>query len=722
MQPFDWHQIVDEQASEPVVVTRDRLGWTLGLFALAMGVVFARAVQLEISDGENFRRLAARPIEREVTLAPRRGRILARDGSLLAADRTGAALAVHFRYLQNPPDPAWLRRRARARLTAAGRRDAQQVAATEARIRDELANVHARLASLCDVPQQQWRARTQQIDRRVSQLANRVNQRRIQRYRERAAVQTPAQDGDGLASVLSGLFAPPEALDPPPVIVVEQTAYHRIVNDVPAGVVAEIQNYPHRYPGVRIVEHTRRDYPSAALAAHVVGHVGRTSGADSQVALTASGEDVEPMVGLMGIERAFDARLAGHDGLAVQSTDRRGRVLATDVKRDPIAGHDVVLTIDPQLQRSAEMWLDRHTRRRRRHVDISTDTTPGGAIVVIDVHTGELLAAASAPRFDPNLFVAGDPRVGQVLADPAQPLFDRVTKMALPPGSVFKALAALALVSERAIDPLAAFHCQGYLDDPDRLRCRIFRAQGIGHGEVALADALAQSCNVYFFHHASRLGGVRLVDWATRFGFGRSTGVELPDEAGGQLPSPDELHQPNQTQFLSVGQGALAATPLQVARLYATIANGGYLITPRITRDRPDRSRRTAHRVIPPLSASLRVPGLTAEALAAVHEGLVRVVDDPRGTAFLSVRIPGLSIAGKTGTAETGGDRPDHAWFAGYVPAEGPRYAFVVVLEHAGSGAKIAGPIARNLVERMRQLNYFDTAETADKSFPPGKG
>lgn len=718
----DWHQILDEQSSEPVVVTRDRLRWPLVLFALAMFVVFARAVQLEISDGANFRRLAARPIEQQVKLAPRRGRILARDGSVLAADRTATALAVHFRYLQDPADAAWLRRRARSKLTAAQRRDARRVAATEAEIREELARMHARLARLCGVPLERWQACRKQTDRRVTQLANLVNQRRLQRYREHAAREMPHEDDDGMAQILSGLFVPPAPLEPPPVIVVEQTVYHRLADDVPPNVAAEIGNHPDRYPGVRIVEHTRRDYPLATLAAHVVGHVGRHSGIDSQVALAASGEDVEPTIGLLGVERAFDAELAGRRGLAIQSTDHRGRVLTTETRRKPIAGGDVILSIDPALQRSAEMWLDRHTRRHHRRAQDASSATPGGAIVVLDVHTGELLAAASAPRFDPNLFVTGDPRLEQVLSDRSRPLFDRVTKMALPPGSVFKPLTALALVSETAVDPQEPFTCRGYLDDPGRLRCQIFRAHGIGHGDITLVDALARSCNVYFFHHAARLGGVRLVDWATRFGFGQPTGAALPDEAAGHLPTSDELHQPNQTQFLSVGQGAVTATPLQVARLYAAIANGGYLVTPRITRDRVERSRRSLRRSGTQPSASEQVPGLTSDALATVGEGLLRVVEAPAGTAFSSVRIPGLSIAGKTGTAETGIEGQDHAWFAGYVPADKPRFAFVVVLEHAGSGAEAAGPIARSLVQRMHQLEYFDATETADKSFPPGKG
>ncbi|MGD9722957.1 MAG: peptidoglycan D,D-transpeptidase FtsI family protein [Pirellulales bacterium] len=724
LQPDLWHEIVEERAEPPVSVTRDRVRWLLALLALALCAVLVRAVQLEVTDGATFRRLAARPIERAVPIVAARGRIVARDGTVLAADRSGAALAVHFRYLQEPPDAAWLRRRARARLTAAQRRDAAIVAQTEAVVRAELADLHGKLARLCNLSDAQWQARASRIDRRVRSQAARVNRRRLDEHERLAAVAaaTAAAHDDTLGGVLAGLFSPPDPLPPPPLVIVEETAYHRLVDDVPPNVVAEIHQRPERYPGVKIVEHTRRDYPLGTLAAHVVGHVERSSRVESQVDLGPIDPHAEAVAGLMGIERQFQATLSGTNGRALQTVDRRGRALETEVSSPAVAGRDVVLTIDPQLQRAAETWLDHHVRLPRRAADAAHAQEYGGAVVVIDVHSGELAAAASAPRFDPNLFVTGDPRLEQVLAHPAQPLFDRVSKMALPPGSVFKALTALALVSERAVDPAAPFLCRGYLDDPDRLRCELYRQQGTGHGELALLGALAQSCNVYFFHHSSAIGGIRLVDWGTRFGFAQATGIDLPDEAAGQLPSHTQLHQRHETQFLAVGQGAFTATPLQVARLYAAIANGGYLITPRITRGRPLLPHEAHARTRPRPREALRVRGLTDEALAVVREGLARVVNDPSGTAFATVHLPGLTIAGKTGTAETGGAAGDHAWFAGYAPADEPRYAFVIVLEHAGSGGEAAGPLARQLVERMRELGYFGAQATADKSFPPGKG
>jgi penicillin-binding protein 2 len=711
----DWRSFAAGRTDEPVANTRSRLRWILGVFVLAAVVVFSRAVQLELSDGANFRRLASRPIERRVTLAPPRGRIVARDGTVLAADRTARALAVQFRYLESPSNPAWLRRLARSRLKGTERRDAQRITEAEEALRNELAELHARLARLCDLSLDRWQARTRRIQNQVDAVATRVNARRVGEVDGEFIPESPSSDV-GLSSLLLGLFAPPEQLPRPPIVIVEQTAFHHVVDDVPAKAAAEIQQNPDRWPGVKIVEHVRRDYPHGMLAANIVGHVTKTTCVEpSGAAVTASG--------LMGLERAFDQRLAGREGLEVRQTDRRGNVLGKEQVRQPIAGQDVALSIDPRLQKAAEAWLDRRTRASR-----TSDAPPeahSGALVVMDVDSGELLVAASSPRFDPNLFASGDERVETVLRDPRRPLFDRASKMAIAPGSAFKPLTAIALLEQRIVDPLVTFHCQGFLKDPDRLRCQLFRQHGIGHGELTLADALAQSCNVYFFHHAGDLGATPLVQWAAKFGFGQPSGVELPDESAGQLPNADDEMTPGQAQLLAIGQGAIAATPLQLVRMYAAIANGGRLVTPQLCKEAGGRRPEAEGEMVPNATSGLQSPAsslvLDHATLPAVREGLLRVVNDPNGTAYATARVAWPVVAGKTGTAETG-RQADHAWFAGYAPADAPRYAFVVVLEHGGNGSTAAGSIARDLVVQMRELGYFGTQPIAERPIPPGKG
>ena len=242
----------------------------------------------------------------------------------------------------------------------------------------------------------------------------------------------------------------------------------------------------------------------------------------------------------------------------------------------------------------------------------------------------------------------------------------------------------------------------------------IFRQQGIGHGNVTLADALAESCNVYFFDHANRLGPEPLLAWARRFGFGRPTGVELPDEAGGSLPaaSPQDPRAERLAvaQALAIGQGTLTATPLQIARLMAAVANGGTLSAPRITLDPEGTdSSGAASAGTAPVNTAEPGPRLRiAEAtLSAVRAGLEQAVADPRGTAHVAARAGSVPLAGKTGTAQNSG--ADHAWFAGYAPAAEPRFALVVVLEH-GRQAERAARLTREVVARMERLGYFRPA------------
>ncbi|MFW6124839.1 MAG: peptidoglycan D,D-transpeptidase FtsI family protein, partial [Pirellulales bacterium] len=344
----------------------------------------------------------------------------------------------------------------------------------------------------------------------------------------------------------------------------------------------------------------------------------------------------------------------------------------------------------------------------------------GAAAVVLDVRSGAVRAAISVPRYDPNALASQDAGAWRRLTtDPAAPLFNRVAAGALPPGSVFKTVSAMALAADGRFDPHEEFFCQGYLHSPDRLRCLIFTKYGVGHGATQLADAIKRSCNVYFFHGARIVGPEAICRWAQAFGFGRPTGIDLPGESPGNLMTPQNVRQterhpwrPGDTPRLAIGQTTLLATPLQVARLMAAVGNGGTLVTPHVVAGfGPSFVGEPATRpTIASAPTSGRVPGLTRESLQIVRSGLRQVVEEPHGTGHRTVYLKAVAVAGKTGTAEVGRGKPPHAWFAGYVPADEPRYAFAVVVEHGGSGGRAAGPVARALVEKMLRLGYFDGA------------
>ena len=711
----DWNRLHAEEHPAAVAVdSRWRLRVCLIAFVVLAVVVFARAVQLEVTGGAAFRGEAARPLVRQKSLPGVRGRILARDGTVLARDKKVLALGVHYRYLEDPPNPGWLRSMARSRLSRRERKDSGRVASEEAAVRMQCRDLGHRLAQRCGLSDVEWSRRAARVQARVERIAQSVDRRRQESFQQRRA-EKPKR------SILDEWLGPVEELPPGRSTVREELDYHVLVENVPLSLVAEIEGHPELYPGVTILDHSRRDYPSGPVAGHVLGHLGPVTKRELKSEPEGDYENGDRR-GRTGLELQYEALLHGCRGEAVETTDRSGRVLSFDRRREPGLGRDLVLTLEARLQRTAESLLDRALARRE--LAQAVPKVAGGAIVVMDVHTGAILAAASAPRFDPNWF-AGDSasEVESALADPAKPMFDRVCRMAIPPGSVFKTLTAVALLEAAQLDPNESFHCRGYLHKPDRFRCQIYRRRGVGHGDVTLAGALAQSCNVYFFHYAGEAGPEALVDWATRFGFAAPTGIDLPGEAAGRVPTPETIAQQRDrpwrvadTRLVAVGQGSLTATPLQIARMMAAVANGGKLVTPHLVRhlgmtqtaeEEPvvDVSKASGQSIdVPPPRP---IPGLRRSTLDAIRQGLRATVESPQGTAHGTVFLDLIEVAGKTGTAETGGGRSDHAWFAGYVPIEKPKFALVVVLQHSGNGGEVAGPVARRLVLRLRELGLL---------------
>ncbi len=662
---FNWHRVFRRAPrSAELADPQHRMQWLLMLLAAMLAVVLVRCIQLEVANGRESRRIMLAPLSHTEPIRAARGRILARDGTVLALDRNVDELLVHYRSLQPTAN------------------------------HDDL---HQHLAELCDLTRGQWNRRCQQIHARIQRMATRVNQRRQADHNSSAAASNHGSWSSLIQDAVMAIFAPPDELPTPAITIREETEFHAVVSGVPPKVVQEIASNPDSYPDVVIRPTQRRRYPSAQLAAHWLGYVTTDDHGDT-------------WQGAAGAESRFDSRLAGTAGIRQIKYDAHGTLIDSTVESPPVAGRDVVLTLDPRLQRRAEELLDDAVRnsqlRRRRQATLGEPRqTTGGAIVLMDVDSGEILVAASAPRFDPNDFAIEQSASRQRwLSHPDKAMFDRTLQMAIPPGSVFKPLTAIALLESPSFDSEAPLVCRGYLHDPSRERCMLFRKFGVGHGPIDLSAALAQSCNVYFFHHASRLGPAPLVSWAARFGFGQKTGIELPGESAGHLPTPRERYAAAQdwtdadTEALAIGQGSLTVTPLQIVRMMAAIANGGYLVRPRITRnsiaDPGGRRQQQPH------SAESKIPGLDDRTLKTICESLRRTVTDPTGTANNVFQNLQLDVAAKTGTAETGRGE-DHAWFAGFAPAGRPSVAFVVAIEHGGSGAEAAAPVARDLLQFM---------------------
>lgn len=742
-----------------VVDPQRRLGMLFVLFALGIVAVAVRLTWLLATDGPAYRAAANRPLEQRLDVPGTRGRILARDGTVLAEDRPRAALAVHYRYLETPPDARWLRNMARSRLTAEQRRDTAQRAEAEVAIGRERAALRRQLAELAGLSQAEFDARAQLVQLRVEAIREQVNRRHRERFAGAPHRAAPAAVDSGaswwrrwIAHIRAAWAESPAPAAPAPITVAEELDYHIVSRDLELEAVAEIEGQPARYSAARIVLEPRRHYPRGTLAAHAIGHLGPVTAEElaehaASTASTAAAATVTPaagadapvggprasdvaydrrdLVGRTGIEHQYEWLLRGARGVLVEQTDRSGRALGRRVRREPTVGRDITLTIDARLQATAESLLDAALVRRlpaspATHDDQVGRAAGGGAIVVLDVHSGAVLASASAPRFDPGWFAPGESAARtELFAHGDHPLLDRATQMALPPGSVFKVVSAIALLAEGTIDATTTVDCRGYLDQPDRHRCQRFVRFGLGHGPVKLTDALAQSCNVFFFQGAERMGPEPLVAWAQRLGLGQPTGIDLPAEAAGHVPAPStsgqlvgRAWQRADTLALSIGQSRLTVTPLQAARLMAAVANGGWLVTPHLYwQGALPLESSSGETTVDPVAAGLasprRIEGLSAAILAQVRDGLERVVADDDGTGHATIHVAGLHIAGKTGTAQTGGGRDDHAWFAGYAPAEAPRVAIVVALEHAGSGTAAAGPVVERLSRQLDALGYL---------------
>lgn len=436
----------------------------------------------------------------------------------------------------------------------------------------------------------------------------------------------------------------------------------------------------------------RRIYPLGAAAAHTVGYVGRVSSKD----LDRSDADSllrmpDFRIGKTGVERTQDEALRGAAGtrlVEITSTGRQRRELG---RREGLSGETLRLTLDAGLQTFAAGLFGPET----------------GAAVLIDVESGGLLAMASSPSFDPGAFHDGiaDRAEWQALAShPLHPLSNRVVSGQYAPGSTFKIAVALAALEAKVVSPDHRFFCNGVHElGTGKFHC--WRRGG--HGHVDLFRALQQSCDVYFYEIAQRTGIDRIAAMARKLGFGEPTGVELPGERGGLIPTKawkqevrNESWQAGETLIAGIGQGYVLATPLQLATMTARLANGRHAVAPRLL----------AREAVPEL-------GIDERHLRAVRAGLAAVTGSRRGTAWAArILEDGFEMAGKTGTSQVrrisalerrlgvrkNEDLPrkerDHALFVGYAPLKQPRYAAVVVVEHGGSGSKAAAPLARDLL------------------------
>ena len=462
-----------------------------------------------------------------------------------------------------------------------------------------------------------------------------------------------------------------------------------IADDVAQSTVIRIEARRREHPGVVVQVLPRRDYPDGASAAHLLGYVGEIT--SDQLQAWAGDYRMGDIVGQSGLERMYTDELAGSSGWRRAVVNSIGREMVTLEEEPPHPGLNVQLTLDSQLQgRIVELMEGRR-----------------GAVVVLGVDTGDVLALVSVPAFDPNSFAARftQQQWTELSEDPAKPLRNRALAAELPPGSIFKLVMATAGLEEGVISRSSTFFCPG----GKQAYGRFYNCLG-HHGSVNVVEAIAQSCNTFFYELGMKLGREKIVRWAQAFGLGTATGIDLPQENGGIVPSDEWLASrglrfyPGETVSLAIGQGRLAVSPLQLAHLAATGVTG-FRIQPHLLLGVEDSS----------FGGQGRAPAVTPRAAEfseqtrrMLLEGMTASV--ARGTSRRAGNAY-LSIGGKTGTAqvaaasragETFESTPehlrDHAWFVGVAPADNPQVAIAVYLEHGGSGGREAVPLGGQIL------------------------
>ena len=454
------------------------------------------------------------------------------------------------------------------------------------------------------------------------------------------------------------------------------------------------------FPGVAIRARLLRSYPYGELTAHAVGYVGRISEAELQN-LDPSVYTGTYHIGKNGVEKTYENLLHGKTGYEEIETNVQGRSINVLGQTEPLAGADLHLSLDIHMQKLAHDALGEYN----------------GAVVAMAPKTGQLLTLVSKPSFDPNPFVQGISRDAyQALqASPDRPLYNRVLQGVYPPGSTVKPFMAMAGLEVGGISAGRRVFCPGFFHLPGAShKYRDWRKGG--HGNVDMKYAITQSCDVYFYDLAMRLGIERMHDFMGQFGFGKKSGVDLDGEKSGLYPSPEWKRKrrkqnwfAGETVIAGIGQGYVQVTPVQLARAVAILANKGRIVEPRTVESI---KAPTAVETPFPLEQTGRV-SMTPEHWRTVVDAMIDVVHSQAGTA--KGIAPGLTyhIAGKTGTAQVFSVRQDqeykkmhvkdklkdHAWFIAFAPAEDPKIAVVVIAENGGHGGSVAAPIAKTLIE-----------------------
>lgn len=494
-----------------------------------------------------------------------------------------------------------------------------------------------------------------------------------------------------------------------------------VVNQVPQDLAFLVKEEGHTLPGVLVQINAVREYLTGALTADLIGYLGPIP-AEQADTYAAEGYSPDDWVGYAGIENTYEEILRGQVGYRQIQVDVAGREISTvGQPRDPVPGHNLHLTIDAGLQEAMEAALRK---------GLAAAGSASGVAIAMNPQNGAVLGMVSLPTYDNNVFADGitEKEYAALSSDPMRPLLNHAISGIYPPGSTFKMVAASAGLQEGVITPRTRLQDDGIMWLPnkyyptDMTKAQPFycwiQQYGRGHGPVNVTEALAESCDVFFYQVGGGLRDFqglnvdRLADYAGLYGYGEPTGINLPGEHGGLIPSDQwkrltygEGWFTGDTYNMSIGQGFVLATPLQVVNATVAIANGGTLYRPQLVAQVTDSEGNIVEQLQPD---AIRPIPVSPEHLAVVREGMFGAVNWSQGTAP-GARVAGIAVAGKTGTAEfwdpelgydAKGRLPTHAWFTAFAPYDNPEIAVVVFVYNGGEGSAIAVPIASEILHQ----------------------
>ncbi len=504
-----------------------------------------------------------------------------------------------------------------------------------------------------------------------------------------------------------------------------------IAVDVSKETVAELEERNIDFPGVSISIQPVREYPNGAVAAHIIGYIGKINEREFKERKD-NGYRNNDIIGKDGLEKSLEDLLKGENGSKKVEMDTMGRLTGEIGGSSPEPGNNIHLTIDLELQKVAEKSLQETIKKINSggYKDRFEDAR-SGAVVAIDVSNGEVLALASYPSYEPSQFVDGlSAEEWQILTDTQnkQPLYNRAIQGTYSPGSTFKMVTALAALEEKKVTIGERIKDEGrYTRYSDyQPRCWIWNQGHRTHGYVNISDAIKVSCNYFFYEMGYRTGIDNINKYAKMFGLGSKTGIELPGERAGILAGPEykeangDRWYPGNTLQAAIGQSDYSFSPVQMANYIATLTNGG-------TRNRPRLISKVTtwngapvdeSRIKEVLSINLGEPfndyteslNINEQNIKAVFEGMKSVTGDAGGTAYGTFAGFPISVGGKTGTVQVPGNKSDHALFVGFAPYENPKIAIAVLIEHGGHGSYTA-PVARDIIAQYYKIYKDDSQE-----------